>query len=217
MMNQKIIFLLLFALIFTIPSAFAHKLLAVDPENTMKQIAQEIPDPLKQSWFTLEVFERQGQSHWYSFIGREGQEVFIQALVPDLAHSRNFNPSFDLIIGDDKVTAQQTSVAYVEPFSRTNWFVKAELRITLPDDGIYYIRAHDELNHYSVGDVGKFSLAVGEKESFTVIEYLNIPIWIMYVNLFFDNLVFVWVSIVLVFILLVVFLAILTEKGWRKN
>jgi len=194
------------------PSAFAHKLLSVDPQNTMKQIAEEIPDPSKQSWFTLEVFERQGQSHWYSFIGNEGQDVLIQALVPDLPHSRNFNPSFDLIIGDDKVTAQQVNIAYVEPYSHTNWFVKAELRITLPDYGIYYIRAHDELNHYSVGDIGKFSLGIGEKESLTFIETLSIPVWIMYVNLFFDNLIFVWVSLVLVFILLVVFLVLLTES-----
>jgi hypothetical protein len=71
---------------------------------------------------------------------------------------------------------------------------------------------HDELNHYSVGDVGKFSLAVGEKESFTIIEYLKIPLSIMYVNLFFENLIFVWVSLVLVFVLLVIFLVLLTEN-----
>lgn len=196
-----------------LPSAFAHKLLAVNPENTMKEIANPIPDPSEQSWFTLEEFKVHGQSHWYSFVGKQGEQIIIQALVPDIAHSSNFNPSFDLLIGDEKVTAHVTNKNFIEPFSNTKWIVKAELNATLPSYGTYYIRAHDELNHYSVGDMGKFSLGIGDKESFSFYENLLIPVWILQVNLFFGNLIYVWISLVLLLVLVITFLILLKKKN----
>ena len=215
MIDKKILIVFVLVISIATPSAFAHKLLAVEPKNTMKEIAIPIPDPSKQSWFTLEEFEREGQSHWYSFIGTKGQEILIQTMVPNIDHSRNFNPSFDLLISDEKVTAIPVSKNYYEPYSKTNWIIKAELKITLPDDGIYYIRAHDQLHHYSIGDVGKFALGIGEKESFSFVENLLIPVWGLQVNLFFGNLMFVWVSLVLAFVLVVIFLVLLMKKDER--
>ena len=217
MIDKKLLLAFVIVVSIATPSAFAHKLLAVSPENTMKEIAIPIPDPSRQSWFTLEEFERQGQSHWYSFVGKAGDQILIQTMVPSIEHSRNFTPSFDLLIGDGKVIAQPVVKNYFEPYSKTNWIVKAELEITLPSDGTYYIRAHDELHHYSVGDVGKFALGIGDKESFSFIENLMVPIWILQVNMFFGNAIFVWMVLVIVLILSIILLVLIANREKKSN
>ena len=195
------------------PEADAHKLLAVDPDNTMFQTAQQIPNPFEGSYFTLERFEREGQSHWYSFIGIEGEEIFIQTLVPDIDLSRDFTPCFDLLIGQDKATPEVMKKPFVEEFSGTEWIITCELTMTLPDDGLYYIRAHDELHHYSVGDTGKFSLGIGIEEDFTIFDWIQVPFWLMHMNLFFENNVLVWIMLVLVLILAVIILVAISRRG----
>jgi len=207
LLSKKIILLTVLLLgIATIPPASALKLLAVNDDNTSFQTATFIPDPSENSYFTLETFDREGQSHWYAFVGEKGEIITIQTLVPDLPISRLFTPSFDLLIGQDKVTPQTQRTPFVQEFTNTNWFVTAELKMTLPSDGLYYIRAHDELHHYSQGDTGKFSLVVGEVDNLSFFDILQVPFWILHVNLFFENLVFVWVMLVL---LLIVAIAII--------
>lgn len=211
-MNKLIpIFLISILVIGTTP-AFALKLLAVNPDNTMFQTAIHIPDPFNNSYFTLEHFEREGQSHWYSFVGRENQIIFIQTLVPDLPISRDFTPSFDLLIGQDKVTPQIDKRLFFQELTGSNWIITSELRMELPSDGLYYIRAHDELHHYSIGDIGKFSLVVGEVDNLSFFDRLHIPIWMLQVNLFFENLVFVWIMLVLLLILALVILFMIMRR-----
>ncbi len=214
MISKKIILLtVLLISIATIPPVSALKLLAVHDDNAMFQTATHIPDPFNNSYFTLETFEREGQSHWYSFVGKEGQLITIRALVPDIPNSRDFTPSFDLIIGQDKITPDTQKTRFFEGFTNTNWISTAELRMNLPSDGLYYIRAHDELHHYSMGDTGKFSLMVGEINNLSFFDWLQVPFWILHVNLFFENLVFVWIMLVLLFTVVIIAFYMLNRRG----
>ncbi len=211
-----LIFLIGVPLIFfsgTIHDAFGLKLLATDPDNTMAGTATHIPDPFNNSYFTLEKFEREGQSHWYSFIGKEGQVILIQTNVPDIPSSRDFVPSFDLLIGNDKVTAPTQSTPFFEEFTKTNWIKTAELRMVLPDDGIYFIRAHDELFNYHVGATGKFSLVAGEVDNLTFLEWIQVPFWILLVNQFFENLTFVWIMLSLLFVIVVIVFVMINRRA----
>lgn len=209
---NKLIPVILLLTVFSLTPAFAHELIAVRPDNTMYQKAVFFPNPSTESYFTLEEFEVQGQSHWYAFNGLQGQEVFIQTLVPNAVHMRNFTPCFDLLIGGEKVTPKPQKTLYIEEFSQTSWFITCELKMELPSDGFYYIRAHDELNHYNVGDVGKFSLGFGEAEDFTIFDWIKVPFWLLHINLFFENLVFVWLMLVLLVIISVMILYYLWKR-----
>lgn len=196
----------------SIPDADAHKLLAVNDDNTMFQTATHIPDPFGDSYFTLEKFTKQGQSHWYSFNGLAGQEIFIQTLVPDIENSRNFTPCFDLLIGQQKVTPKVMKESFIEEFSNTNWIKTCELTVTLSESGFYYIRVHDQLHHYSQGDTGKFSLSVGTVDDFTIFDWMQVPFWMLHINLFFGNLVFVWIILTLLVIVAVLILVAMVRR-----
>lgn len=200
-----------------IPPAFANELIAIYPDNTMFQTAVPIPNNLGESYFTVEEFEREGQSHWYSFVGINGQQVLIQTLIPDLPSTSDnpagFTPCFDLLIGEDKVTPTSMRVAFFEPVTNTKWFITCEVIMTLPSDGLYYIRAHDELGHYEVGDLGKFSLAFGEGDSLDFFDWLQVPFWILVVNQFYENYTFVWMMLVFLFIITVTVFYILSKRN----
>jgi len=211
-----LIFLIGVPLIFfsgTIQDAFGLKLLSTSDDNSMAGTATHIPDPFNNSYFTLEVFEREGQSHWYSFIGQKGQEILIQTNVPDIESSRDFVPSFDLLIGNDKVTAPTQSTMFFEEFTNTNWIKTAELRMVLPDDGIYFIRAHDELFNYHIGATGKFSLVVGEVDNLSLLDWIQVPFWILLVNQFFENFVFVTIMLTFLFIIAVIVFVMINRRG----
>ena len=195
-----------------IPPASAIKFLAVD-DNMMFQTATFIPDPFNDSYFTLEKFDIRGESHWYQFVGREGQIITIRTLVPDIESSRNFTPSFDLLIGQEKVTPESQMTRFHEEFTNTDWFITAELTMTLPSEGLYYIRAHDELHHYSQGDTGKFSMVVGEDDVLDFGDYLQLPYWLLLVNQFFENFVYVWIMLSLLFAVVVIVFVMINRRG----
>ena len=212
-MNKLIPIFLFSLLIVSTTPAFANKLLAVNDDNVMFQSATYIPDPFNNSYFTLEKFERHGQSHWYSFTGKAGQEIFIQTLVPDLPNSKNLSVCFDLIIGQDKTTPDLAKRDYHDEFTNTDWIITCELKMALPADGLYYIRAHDELYHYSIGDTGKFSLSVGTVDNLTLFDWFQVPFWLLDLHLFFENTMFVTVMLTLVVIIAVgILLAIKSRK-----
>ena len=94
-MNKLILISIFTIIIIGTAPAFAIELLTYYPENNQLQTAIPIPDPFRNSYFTLEEFEREGQSHWYTFNGRQGQIIFIRTNVPDIDSSRDFVPSFD--------------------------------------------------------------------------------------------------------------------------
>ena len=212
-MNYKILSVVLVLLLFSTTPAFAHKLFAVYDKNTTFETATFFPDPFNDSYFTLEEFSREGESHWYSFVGSNGQEIFIQTLIPDIASSGDFTPCFDLIIGQGKVSPKVMKEVFIEEFSNTEWIVTCELTLTLPSDGLYYIRVHDELNHFNVGDTGKFSMAVGTQENFTLFDWIQTPIWYLQIHVFFENFYLVWFLIVMAIVISAWFIIALDKKS----
>lgn len=213
-MNKIIPILLIGILVVGTTPAFAHKLLANDPDNTNNGNAVFIPDPFNNSYFTLEDFSIRGESHWYQFFGKEGQIISIRTLVPDIDSSRDFTPSFALIKGTEKITQVNTTrTPFHEDTTNTDWFVTAQMRVELPETGQYFIRAHDELQNYAQGDTGKFSLEVGEIDNLNLGDYLQLPYWILLVNMFFENFVFVWIMLSLLFAIVVIVFVMINRRG----
>lgn len=210
--GSKLIPIVFLLIIISTNPAFAHKLLAVNDNNTMFQTSTVIPDPFGNSYFTLETFEREGQSHWYAFNGIKGERVLIQTLVPDIESSRDFTPCFDLLIGQDKVTPDPIRKNFLEDITNSNWIITCELDMILPSDGLYYVRAHDELHHYEFGDTGKFSFAIGTMDNLTIFDWMQVPFWILHVNLFFENLVFVWIMLSLLVVVAVIILYMIMRR-----
>ena len=213
-MNKIIPILLIGIILIGTTPAFAHKLLANDPDNNLLGKAVFIPDPFNHSYFTLEKFDIRGESHWYQFFGKEGQIISIRTLVPDIESSSDFTPSFALIHGTEKITQVDTTrTQFHEETTNTDWFVTAHMRVELPETGIYFIRVHDELHHYSQGDTGKFSLEVGEIDELDLGDYLQLPYWILLVNMFFENFVFVWIMLSFLFAIVVIVFVMINRRG----
>jgi len=212
-MNKLIPIIVISILMIGSTPAFALKLLAVNPDNTMFQTAIHIPDPFNNSYFTLEVFEREGQSSWYTFAGRAGQVILIQTQVPNIPSSFDFTPCFDLLIGQDKFTPTVDRKPFFEDLTNTDWIITCELRMTLPSTGLYFIRAHDELHNYHIGDTGKFSVFVGEVDNLSFLDWIQVPFWILAVNQFFENVIYVWIMLILLFSIAVIVFVMINRRG----
>jgi len=208
---KTILLLFIILIAISIPPIYAHKVLSVNQDNTMFQTATLIPNT-QTAYLTLEKFEREGQSHWYTFRGFAGQEVLISTLVPDIPSSSDFTPCFDLLIGQDKFTPQVDRRRFFEDFTQTNWIQTCELRMTLPSSGQYFIRAHDELHNYHIGDTGKFSLASGQVDDFTIFDWFQVPFWLLHLHLFFENTVFVAIMLTLLVIFTVIILIAIKNR-----
>jgi len=213
-MNKLLLVSIFAVLVVGTAPAFGIELLAYFPDNNMMQTAIPIPNPFRNSYFTLEEFEREGQSHWYTFNGREGQIISIRTNVPDIENSRDFVPSFDLILSDgQKLIAPTQMTRFHEPLTNTDWIVRAELRVELPETGVYFIRSHDELHNYHLGDTGKFSLFVGEMDDLSFADWIQVPFWILLVNQFFENFVFVTIMLTLLFTIAVIAFVMINRSG----
>lgn len=58
---------------------------------------------------------------------------------------------------------------FYEPFGQSTYWERQEVRITIPEDGTYYIIVFD-----FQGLAGKYSLAVGTIEDFSVIDFFTV-------------------------------------------
>ena len=199
---NKIIPVLMILLVVSTTPAFADRLLAVYPDNTKTKEPLFIRDTQTSS-FTLEETVSFGQSHFYIFNAKVGDTIFMQVNVPDKEPYRDFRPSFDLLLGNEKRIANPVMERFHDDFTDTDWLTTAELTVLIVEDGTYMVRVHDELTHYQFGDVGKFSFEIGFDNSFNFIDWIMLPILYGQVKLFFGE------STIVIILLLILFSALM--------
>ncbi|MEP7200556.1 MAG: hypothetical protein ABI874_12115, partial [Chloroflexota bacterium] len=170
--------------------AFAHKPIFVEPRsNTTRETATPIADA-DVSWAVYAQLSEVGEVNYYTFTGKRGMEVEIAMSVPKIDSTRDFgvtvallgkgfsrdNPRtpFALRDGEGFVSAPDSAhdemKVFNEEFTGTVYWTRQTLRATLPADDTYTIAVYNER-----GQLGKYVLAIGEREEFGVQDLLDFP------------------------------------------
>ncbi len=159
-------------------------------DNESLATATEIPDPLK-SWAIYgELHEHEGEephAQYYKFNIVQGQKIYIMLYKSRRSEEATFLPSFVLMgralieqgtvpdFVEQPVDAkslvmegQQPAAATYEPFSPSSFYSLADLSIDAPASGTYYIAVY-------ASEGGHYGLAVGDRESYGIDEWILIP------------------------------------------
>ncbi len=208
--------------IFIITSASGHSPLISDDTGKLDE-AMFIPDPTK-SWAIYGELHVGREAHYYRFEIKTGQRIYMSLMKPISLEYKGFMPSFVLMgpglndrgnIPDyvDKpvlanavvVPGVQPAEATYEPFAPSSFYQLAELNIPAPESGTYYIAVFEPLQG------GHYSLAIGQSGTFSLIEWILIPISLMSI--------YQWEGQSLVMILLPV--VVIPASGliflWKRN
>jgi hypothetical protein len=193
-------FAILIALI-TTRAAFAHRPIFVDPaSNTTRETAVKISD-YQISWAIYAQLAQPGEINYYTFEGKRGEPVLIGVTLPKTEEATQFGIDVALI-GNGFENPSKTSLAlksnesaivasdpghdseavFREPLTQTAYWVRQEMRVMLPSDGPYTIAVYNSENK-----TGKYVLAVGEREEWSVSDVPAFPnIWLQVRQFFGD-------------------------------
>lgn len=167
--------------------AIAHTPL-IPGNNEGLNSAAFIPDPTK-SWAIYGELHEGREAQYYRFDINETQKIHISLLKSTDPDNRDFIPGFALMgpglqgkgdipgyveipAGAEIIVAagEQPLQANYEPFSASSFYSLAELELNAPVSGTYFIAV------YEPSRGGQYSLAVGDREEFSLGEWIFIPI-----------------------------------------
>jgi hypothetical protein len=171
--------------IFSVPSAIAHSPL-ISAENRGFNDSMFISDPTK-SWAIYGELHEGREVDYYRFEIEKGQKIFISLMKP--VEDKGFMPGFVLmgpgfnnqgnIPGHVEqpegtkaivVSGVQPEEATYEPFTPGSFYQLAQLDIPAPESGNYYVAV------FGSNRSGHYSLAIGEREDFSLTEWILIPV-----------------------------------------
>lgn len=233
--NFSVIFLLLivcgigFSAV-SFSEAYAHKLILTDGTNSDFESALEIPDH-KISWAIYQDLEKSA-TKFYFFEGEKGESLYASIVVPKMEKLKYFSPSlvlvgpgltidnskdalpFELTPGLGAVTFDYNgpipSSEFYEPFGQVTYWERQEIEVNLPESGVFYLVIYEN-NQIS----GKYSLAVGKIEDFSIIDFFYLlPISWFETKLFFEDYLSAFLPLI---ILVAIPLIILYFKIRRKK
>ncbi len=173
--------LLLFVVV--IPSAVAHV-----PDfgggGDSLDTATHIHDPLK-SWVIYDELHESGEAHYFSTHLDEGQRLRLQFFSPD----QNFAPSVAIMgpgieandtlpsfveipsgSGALLIEGERQEEAEYEPFTPASYYYFGDLDWQVTAHGDYFIAV------FHTDQEGKYGMAIGYVEEFTLEEWLSVPI-----------------------------------------
>jgi len=186
-LNQILFLLLLLSCISSIFSlALAHTPLGPSDEIHSFETAFDVPNPTK-SWALYRELHDEGEAEFFKvhlnagerlrlnlFI-KENKEIFAPQLIiveKDLPDPDSLPSFIDLPegFGGRLVEPEIAETPEYEPFTPTSYFYLADVDETTPTEGDYYVIVYEpNLNE------GKYGIAIGYKEEFTISEWLLIP------------------------------------------
>lgn len=169
-----------------------HKSSAHSPltpgDNESLETAAVIPEPAK-SWAIYGKLHEGGEAQYYRFDMIEGDRIYVMLFKSTNPEDEDFLPGFVLMgpgvtaqgvvpdyievpSGANSIVAEgtQPDQATYEPFSPSSFYSVAELDFNAPDSGTYYIAVYEPLME------GHYGLAVGYVESYTLSEWILIPV-----------------------------------------
>jgi len=185
--KQFVIFASLFVcLSFFITSALAHTPLNPGEEIHSLDTAFEVPNPTK-SWTLYRELHDEGEAEYFklhlkveerlrvSIYTKESNENFAPHLIimgKDLPLASSL-PSFIEIpkgFGASIVEPLAPDMLEYEPFTPTSYYYLIDVDQTISDESDYYLAIYEPNS-----EEGKYGIAIGYKEEFTLAEWLLIP------------------------------------------
>lgn len=180
-------FLVFFIIFLLVPSAFAHTPLKPDVENHSLETAFEIPNPTK-SWTLYRELHENGEAEYFKLHLHEGEQIVVSVYIPRNTET-NFIPN--LIVMGPSIEKHSPTPATIEvpndaqatliegnrpeapeyePFTPASYYFTADYRAEVTEEGDYYFVV------YSDEGEGRYGVAVGYVETFTLLEWLMIPL-----------------------------------------
>lgn len=181
-----ILFSFFLFLSFTLTSAIAHTPLNPDDEIHSLDTAYEVPNPTK-SWALYRELHHGGEAEYYklylnvmerlrvNLYIKEKKENFAPhlAIMGEDLLSEDSIPSFIEIpegFGANLITPLIPEYPEYEPFTPASYYYLIDVDTTITKEGYYYLAVYDP-NF----EEGKYGIAIGYKEEFTLTEWLLIP------------------------------------------
>lgn len=180
---KKILIVFFILAIISTGTAYGHKLISHDDTHTSFDSALQIPDH-KISWA---IYENLGtnEAKFYSFDAKQGDSFYASIVVPKINGLEEYSPSLVLMNSGtfenksdsfEKLNTEKflyegefPGNEFYEPFGQITYWERQEVRTQIPADSEYFIVVMDEKNQK-----GKYSLAVGTIEDFTVEDFFTI-------------------------------------------
>jgi hypothetical protein len=205
---------------------YAHSPL-IPGNNEGLNSATSISDPTK-SWAIYGELHEGKEAQYYRFDINETQKIHISLLKSTDPDNRDFIPSFALMgpglqgQGDVPpyvdvpaeanaivISGAQPSLGTYEPFSASSFYSLADLELHAPVSGTYYIAVYEPRRG------GQYSIAVGDREAFSIREWIFIPIKLLSIYQWGGQ------SLFIIFLPIIATLAIglwvLRRKGWMPK
>ncbi|MCX7904907.1 MAG: hypothetical protein N2486_10420 [Caloramator sp.] len=191
---KKILFMsLLFIVLFTCV-VFAHKPIFETRDTTFEKPI--VVDEHTISYAIYGSLDRIDDVDFVKFYAKKKEPLFIQMTIPIIKGNEDFSPSFALIgkgikqkdklpfdipEGNGSIVIKPSPKEYFyEKFTQTKYYIRQTIRGEIPEDGEYYVAV------FSDGEKGKYALAIGESEKFTVVDWLKMPFIYLAVKYFFN-------------------------------
>jgi hypothetical protein len=182
--------ILIFSL--AIPFIMAHAPLGTGDNESIGK-ATVVPDPTK-SWALFSQLNSDGDAQYYTFNLTAGQKIHVTMYKSMRPEDTTFNPR--LVIVGPSVVAQgeiptnitipsgsnarlvgqtQPTPTY-EPFSPSTFTGLADETLENPNTGTYYLVVYEQS---SAPKGGHYGLAIGDRETYTIDEWILIPFNLM--------------------------------------
>ncbi|UCE11349.1 MAG: hypothetical protein JSW61_05295 [Candidatus Thorarchaeota archaeon] len=182
-----IVVLVSFALLALTSTAAAHVPIGIGTGDTLDD-AVEIPDATK-SWVIYSEVHEASEGHYYRFHMHQGERIRFTLMIPNYMSDTGFAPGA-VLMGPGLVNqgvapsyvevANGTGVIVIEGvdpehaeyegFTPSTFRVVVDVNIIAPESGEYYLVVHDA----DMG--GPFGMAIGYVESFTLDEWILVPV-----------------------------------------
>ncbi len=185
--NLKKTIFIFFILLFIVPNLYAHTPLKPGGENDSFETAFNIPNPSKSWTFYRELYD-EGQIEYFNLHLDEGEKFVVSVYTPGNVDD-DFIPNL-IVLGPRIVNASPAPIeieapkglenAFIEgirpdslefePFTPASYYFTAEYRADVILGGDYYFLV------YSDKGTGRYGIATGYVETFTLFEWLKIPL-----------------------------------------
>jgi hypothetical protein len=186
MRNKRISALLLLLLALASP-VLAHTPLEMEEGNHSLETALEIPNPTK-SWTLYRELHEAGEAEYYELHMEAGDRLRISLYVP-----RGEDPGFapSLVVMGPEIASRDEAPEFIEvpegagvalveserpdrpeyePFTPTSYYYIADFEMEVTDESHYYFAV------YETAGEGRYGLAIGYEEVFTLLEWVKIPL-----------------------------------------
>ncbi|MGB9135012.1 MAG: hypothetical protein WCC63_05465, partial [Candidatus Bathyarchaeia archaeon] len=182
------------SLLLLVSSVMAHAPLG-SGDNESIDTATAIPDPTK-SWAIYAELHIDGDAQYYTFNITTGQKIHTMLFKSMRSEESGFTPR--LVIIGPNITEQGTIPTYVnvtipsdahaqvvelkeptatyEPFSPSSFYSLSDETIDSPAAGTYYVVVYEQS---STPTGGHYGLAIGDRETYTIDEWILIPFNLM--------------------------------------